>query len=457
MNEVEINIKGAFFYILGKWKLILAGGIIGAIAIGGLQTAREANGDSVVAESPSIIDIDDAEREFVDSVYSNLNSLKQLNEERKESLIMNIDPENAAHGEVTYMIRTANPENIGGIIQAYGQSLSGLEFKYYLVEKTGLTDSDVNETVFLSYGQVGYVTTSSAIDVRILSDDEDNARKVLSAVKDYITDKSNGINQIGFEHDLLLLNESVYCGYDSDVLASQAKYMSEIQSRNIAVIETENGLKGNQKAYYESLTSSGDFTLSGPSSVGANQDYTGIHISVKYLLLGIFVGIFLVCGVLFVLYVVLNKVDEDDDVEKMYNTSLLGVIPGEDYGKFLYRIKHIGKRTFDLENSIELVSTRIGVLATKSNSKKIGIVGCGIMKHSEKAVSVLTDSLKKLGFESVVIDDPLYSSAAVEKLETVDSVVIFEKIGMTYRDEVWREKELIEKICKNLEGIILAG
>ncbi len=457
MKEVEISVKGLIFYILKCWKSILVGGIVGALVIGGLHSLNEVSTNQDTSDVQAEMNISDSDKDYIDSLYANLNNLRQLNNERRESLIMNIDPRNAYRGDVTYMISVSDAETIGGLIQAYGQFLTSSEFKNFLIEKTELTSFDINETIALSYGHVGYTTTTSSINIKILADNEENAEGIVSAIKDYIVDKRSVLEKNGFEHDLVLIVESISSGNDTDILANQSRISSEIQSRDLAVLDAENGLKGIQKEYYESLASDGDLNSSESLNVLDTQDQKSSPISLKHILLGAFLGFFVICGIHFVIYLIANRVDEEDDIEAIFNTSFLGIVPGKDYGKLLFKLRNIGKRTFDFDESIKLISSRIAMMLQKGNSKKIGIVGCGIRNNTEQIATKLSESLAKYGIETLIVDDPLYSTLSAEKLEKLSDIVILEKVGKTYRSEMWNEKELATKLGINIVGIVLAG
>lgn len=451
MNEVEISIKGLVFYVLKHWKSILVAGLIGAILLGGFKAARVATVSANPSNEESELDLTYQEKEYVESIYNNMNTLRQLNADRSDSIILKIDPENAVRKELVYVVSASNPQIIGEIIQTYGQLMTGLGFCNYVSEQTGLDYYDIVETVSVSYEKRGEDTTASALTVKILSDDESRVEEVASAAKKYIADKGKELEKSGFEHDLILLSEDAYCGYDYDILTMQSGIISDIQNRNRTIIDTEAGLEGDKKTYYEKLGSE----VGAP--VETTADVSPLRTMPKFIVLGIVFGVFMACGIYCVIYVFANKIDEDDDTESVFGMSLIGIIPGTDYGKMLYKLRHFGKRTFDFDESINLISSQIEMLALKENITRVGVVGCGLKKNSGKAAEELTNSLKKHGIESIIIDDPLYDPSGVKMLKEIKNIIILEKIGVTYRTEVLNEKELAEKLGIKLEGIVLAG
>ena len=459
MKEVEISAKGLVFFVLKHCRNIIIGGLVGAIVLSGLMLIKASTASNTFQNGTSEIsgkDLSDDQKALAESAYSSLNSLRQLNNDRGDSLLMSIDPNNAAHEEIIYMISVEEPDAIGGIVQVYGQILNGSELKGYVSEKTGLTYSDVADIVTVSNDLMGYVTTTSSLSIRIISTDETGASLVGAAIKEFVSNKNEQLQKDGFEHSLVLLSDNTYVGFDYDILDVQSKYRSEMLARSLAIIDNEKGLKEELKEYYNSLSGGEDTDLDVASSMD-DSSKSLFHVLPKSIVLGLLLGSVIMCGLYFVNYITSNMIDEEDDIESIFGSTFLGKIPGNDYGHFFYKLRNLGKRTFNEEESIKLISARIGMTAQRENIKRLGIIGCGIKKNSDKAATALSEALIKLGIETEIIDDPLYDPSSMAKLEKINNVVILEKIGKTYRSEVWDEKELAVKLGLIVEGIVLVG
>lgn len=459
MREVEISLKGLIFYILKYWKNILAGMLICALGLSGFKYYKDSKtaqiADTSYGESTGK-ELSNQEIEYLNSLYVYVQNLRSFNDERKDSLIMKIDPNNAVREDISYLIRVEDPSEIDGIKQAYEQALKGIALSSYVSGNTGIPMQDIIETVSSSVFFSNTDSLTASISVGILSDSVDNSEKVVAEVNEFLCDKSRQLNESGCGHELIPVGESIYQGPDAGVLASQTQYSSEIQSRNRSVLDIEANLDEEHLEYYSSLSNGGS---TGAQTETTSQTYKAVSVRslAKYLLLGLFVGMFLVCGLYAVIYIFANRIDEDDDIDGVYGLLLLGVIPGRDYGKLLYKLRNIGKRTFDFDESIGLAAARVGAIARKETITKLGIIGCGIKKNTEKVAGELSVFLKKYGIEAVIIDDPLYDPDSVEQLRGLEHVILLEKIGVTHRVEVWNEKEMIIKLGIKLDGIIIAG
>lgn len=458
MKEVEISIKGLFFYVLKHWKSIVVAMLIGAITLSGLKMLRNMRNVSNAPTTEDVISsLSDSEKSYVDSVYYYLQELRQANEVRRSSLVMSLDSQNLIKAELLYSISVENSENMEGVKQAYIYYLTDSEFYSYLSDDTSIDYSDIAETVKVSYESSDYAITSSTIGISIASNEKKTAEKIAAAVDSYINEKSRNLVLVGYAHELTKIDFNITQGSDAEIRDLQLKYSQEVQARTKLILDTEASLKDAQKDYYDSLVDgSEDDSESSENVDKTSPSSLSVRSSVKYVIFGLFVGAMLMCGLYFLVYILSNRLDENDDIDSLYGIYLIGKITGKEYGKAIYKLRNIGKRTFDYDESIKLITTRIKISAQKNGVSRIGIIGCGIKKHNEKAVNQIVDCLKAFGIEAVVIDDPLYDPSCNEILSDIEHAVILEKIGVTYRTEIWNEIDMLKGLNIIADGIIIS-
>ncbi len=458
MKEVEISIKGLFFYILKHWKSIIVAMLVGGVALGGLQMVKSAGKTQTsVSSEEAGASLSDSERAYVESVYDYLNELRQANEARKESLVMNLDPENVIKTELTYMISVEMPENMEGIEQAYNNYFKGSEFSGYISDKVGIDNKDIIDTVTISYERSREVALNTVIRIYIFSKDESCADNIAKAVNSYLFEKNGELLQSGYGHELTSIGSSTYRGSDLSIQTRQLQYLQEIQLRNKTILDVETALKDAQKEYYEYLSEEpSDYLVDSSDEILGTPIKAPAKLSAKYVILGLLFGAFLMCGIYFLIYIYANKLDVEDDVEAVFGTYLLGVVTGNNYGKIIYKLQHFGKRIFGFDESIRLTTTKIKMGAQKEGTSVIGVIGCGIKKHNEKVADELAEALKKDGIDAVIIDNPIYDPTSAEKLTSIERAILLEKAGITYRTEIWKEIEMIKKLDIKLDGIVIS-
>ncbi len=455
MKEVEISIKGLTFYILKRWKNIVAAMIVGAIVFSGLYLVR---GTGVTQTNQSTLaagdTLTDSERVYVDTLYAYLNELRLINENRSNSLIMNLNPEDLVKAELTYMISVDEAESLAGIEQAYKNYLDGSEFSGFISSKTGINNSDISDTVSISCERNRDAATNTTIKIVIVAADKTSADEIAKVVDSYIVTKCEELSQIGYEHELRKIGSSTYQGSDIGIQNRQLQYLQEIHLRNVTILDTESAIKDTRKDYYDSLVNGVD------GKDTSEEEDKNVQLlarfSVRYIVLGLFAGAMFMCGIYLLIYIFANKLDENDNVEEIFGSYLIGIVTGSDYGKAIYKLQHFGKRSFDFDESINLIITKIKMTAQKHSTSMIGIIGCGIKKNNERVAKEIVDRLKKEGIETMLIDDPLYDPASAEKITGIEMAVILEKAGATYRREIWKEIEMIKKFDVKLDGIIIS-
>lgn len=457
MKEVEISIKGYIFYILKHWKSILAAMIIGALALNGLRIIKNMhalqNNSQIAVLEP---ELSDSEKAYVETVYNYVENLQQVIDSRNDSLLMRMDPQNVVKTELSYMIMVDEPEQMEGVELGFRNSLSGVEFREFVSENTGIPASDVAETVSLIDGRVRTNSSSAMLYFIVLSENNEYSAKVCSSIDEFIANCSKELSSKGLSHDLEKINEYSSWTADATLLNSRTLFLQEQQMRIKAIIEGEAALTGAQKNYYDWLKESGN--PSENATVADDSTNTAAStFSTKYALVGIILGLFVMCGLYFVIYIFANKLDEEDDIESIFGTCFIGSVPGKEYGKLLYNLRKIGKKKKNYDESINLVNSKILMSANKDNYKIIGIVGTQIKDDSEKTAKDITEKLKQNNIDAVIIDNPLFNADAVSKLAGIEHAVLLEQTGFANRREIKDEIELLNNLEIHTEGMVTIG
>ncbi len=418
--------------------------LIGAVALGVFSAERSAK--STVSSEEAGASLTDSERAYVESVYDYLNELRAVNETRRESRIMNMDLENVFKTELTYMISVDDSENMEGVEQAYKHYLSGTEFLGYISRETGIDIIDISDLVNISYENSRDAACNTVVKIMIISADKSEAEKMAQVIKTYLNEKNDELFQSGYQHEISEIGDSTYQGTDLTIKNRQLQYLQEVQSRNKTIMDAEKAFKDAQKTYYDSLVNDSEEI----------SDLARIKQFAKYISLGMFMGAFVMFGIYFLTYILANRLDEDDDVEGLFGTYLIGIITGKDYSKAINKLRHIGKKLLEYDESVRLVSTKIKMTVQKEGITKIGILGCGINKYNEKVANDIIAALAKDGVDVVIIDEPTCDSSSVEKLLEVERVIFLEKAGVAYRTEIQREMEMVKKYGIKVDGLIIS-
>ena len=396
MKEVEISLKSMFFYLLSKWKSLVVGMIIGAI-LAGVFGIYGACASPSTSGSPST------------SASTSTSTITSTS--------------------VTYLVETDSPENLISVHQTLLGMLSSSDYYGYISSVTHQSVADLKAMITITgvgskINTISYtyeMATMNPIVISITDVDKDIAEQIIKSTEIYIQNRSDELIKKGFDHNLVDMD--VY-KYDGETVIE-----NEVEPENVSELSAENS---------ELISSVKGF-------------------SIKHVLVGFIIGFIIVACWHFMIYIFANKLEEDDDFEKMYGLYLIGMIPGKEYGKLLYKAKNLGKRTFDPEESSKLIVAKIKMLAEKNEIKDLGIIGCNILKESKDISEKLISYLKETGVDAAIIDNALYDENSVKALKAVDNVILLEKAGETFRTEVIKELEMARQFGIKVHGIAFVG
>lgn len=459
MKEVTISFKGLVFYVLNHWKSILAISVLGsflacAIVFAGNYNNLPQDENKENAE----MELGDDDRAYVDAVYEYVAKGQEIDAQQSSSIWLTLNSEDVTEAEIIYILDVDNSGYLDGIKQAYYEFLNGNGFYEYISRNTNMHISDVKEMISVNFSNTTDSSISTSIMIKILCGNENDVRAIASEIKKYLSEKKVDICDAGFEHRMTLVDEEIMQCADSNVSDMQYLYLYELQSRKMDLINLENSLSDDLKDYYEDLSKDSSCDSSAVGDDENTEYYSNkpsIFSVLKHAFVGLLIGLFIIGCFHAFIYIFANHIDEDDDFEQIFGISVLGKIPGKDYGRLLYKLRHAGKRTFDYDESIRLVSSKICILAKKENFNKIGIIGCGINAHSMKIANDIMSSLKELGIESILIDNPLYDHSSLEQLGFLDRGLLLEKVGASYRSEVMEEVNMAKDMGIMITGIIV--
>lgn len=178
-------------------------------------------------------------------------------------------------------------------------------------------------------------------------------------------------------------------------------------------------------------------------------------VSVTNIVLGAFVGAFVVCGFVAVPYLVSGKLRTKGDLKDAYGVTLLGSVRKTKIKKrvfnqvdhWLEKVFYPKKKGFSEENRIEMICTDIKLAAKRGQMKTLYLTGAADDKESKELMDMLSEkleeSLSKVSYGKSVV----YDSESLENLVEADGVVLVERVDASGYVDIERELEF----CKRYE------
>lgn len=176
-------------------------------------------------------------------------------------------------------------------------------------------------------------------------------------------------------------------------------------------------------------------------------------VSLKYVILGMFLAAFVYAFVLFCRYVFNGKLRATDNLGELYGISQLGLIPGEQgkkkflgfVDKWILSLRDRNKRKFTAAEAMELAAAAVKISAGKNMLDTVYLIGCNLKEGALELCGQVKAKLEQENIQVQVLDNVLYNSETLEQLEAAKGVVLVEKVGSTLYTEIAKELELLKR------------
>ena len=383
---------------------------------------------------------------------------------RENSLIMQMDPNNVKRAEVTFMISASESQNSHDIEKVYEDIVRSGEAMAYIAEQIGCEAGNISEGISLARGSSGMLEENT-FRIAILHYDEDICRKMFQAAIDFVNITHDELEETMGEHEVMVVYQSFATVIDTNILAHQRSYLSDIDALENVIVNSKANFTPEEWDYYDFLENG---KLTGlreeyEKKVGedekeeeageGNEEETpeeiveiGVTvvpgISKKYIVLGAMFMVFAYVFIIFLRYILNNKLKETDSLPVLYGLPQLGEIPVPVHEK-----KFLG---------FVLAIVAVKMAVSKEAIKEVCLVGCDLKDQAMETCKAIKEKLVNEEIQVDILSNVLYDASAMGELEKTKSVVLVEKAGFTLYNEIAQELELLKRQeIKVLGGIVV--
>ena len=305
-------------------------------------------------------------------------------------------------------------------------------------------ESQVDELIYLrnsgdvELSKFGYdlqLNESNILDIEIISDQAALSEAMADAVEKFIMDTD-------------VANRQKECVQDLNIL--QTAYNALMLN-----FTTE------QLNYYNFLTAEQDSGQNADVQIETN--IAPAHLNIKYIIIGSLLCMVVYVLIVFVNYILNDKIRSSDDLQNFYSIPKIGEL-------FLPMKKHLfgnvdqrlldlvyrGKKKCGEEESILFAATSLKIEAQKKNLQHIYFIGSTMPESVWKACNKIKDILKAEQIEISILDDVLYNANELERLANAETAVLVGNVGITTYDEIIKETLLLNREHINILGYIMA-
>ena len=460
----EVSLPRLLLLTLRGWRSMLVAGLLLAMLLGGMKVFREYRNRNVsnVAHEEYLAQM--AIYESSVESYSNAIERFQTKIDAKqkyfnESLLMQIDPHNECASTIAIVVRTpgmeavdaADPDTAGtqsvsvvnasNIINVYFDFIAnGISYSEF-ADELGVPEQSVRELLQQATDNNHF---SSVLRVQVRSMDPELSARIMDHILEEIDKSKETFTKTLGEFDLTVISRNEEVVVDTVLLQQQTDLQNSITT-------LQKNLQSSQTALKE---------LVKPSEATGASTKTIIKHGIKYGVVGMGGGIFLMILFYAVRILLKGKILTDDELNVAYGlrnimTFPAGVSRKESRSAIDRLVENLVSDAPDMTSSAasDVLIAKVENLAAGSGISKVLLVGTvggtrlesfakNLNRRAEKEESPVT-------FEAS--SDLDKNADAVRRLRTADACIVVEEVGETaYRDAA----EIIELLLASGKPIL---
>lgn len=515
MKEREINLIDLIVEILLKWRVIVVAMLIGGVLLGAFsfvssirtyntQKAQKAEVDAQIqaqkdaltaaqqqaAENATTIDEQwtDANKQWLEEQLTekqiyNVNTAiayEKLYDEKlvysKTSDFMKMDPYSVPTADVTFLISANSSERAYNIEKVYEDVLTNASMYEYVKENCGIS-AEIVELISLERTSYGNEQGHDTVRFRIVHSDEATCKAMAESLIAYAEEQEQILADSLGNHEIEVLTQSYSKMMNTSVLDNQKACETELLNLQETAVNLKQAFTGEEWRYYNYITQ-GEAIANPKVPMSSNAAAPGTAetpviepvtvtppgISLKYVILGMILFAFIYVFVIFMIYILNNKLRANDSMQELYDLPQLGAVCFtkeqkkilDVVDKWILKLRYRNQREFTVEESVNLATVAAKMAAKKQGAVTVALMGCNICNQTSDVCSQMKTGLEAEGLTVKILNNVLYDAEAMEELEAVQGAVLIETAGSTMYEEVVKELELLNRQnIKALGGMVV--
>ncbi len=460
--EREINLAELFWNVLLGWRQIICLGVVFAVLLGGMKFVMNVRS----SQSLQDINVEEAKEELEEEELNKIEDAKQMQiriddyeKYMEKSPLMQINPYQKPVQELQYYVKSdyiinytkdRERDYTTEVASLYRNYIMGGEMVQKVIDSAGLS---INKE---DLGELLQVTPSSeqgTFYINISYADMEKLQEISDVVKSLLEQKSTELQKVG-SHSLELISESQNVVVDTTLIDRKSNMTTSMTTLKTQLQTMKTAMTPQQTAIFEAEMEE----IRGEKETEEESGF-----SIKYVILGAIVGMFLACAWIACRMLFTARLQSSEEIRSMYGIRLLGeVSASSDKKRFLsvidkkiLAVKNRRKKYLPLEKQIKVVAASIAL-----SCKQEGI-DCVYMTGSEyeKADAAVLERIKKeLSDQKIKVRDGeniSYDAASLQACIETGNIVFVEQKGQSIYDEIYREINLAKEQKGNILGAVV--
>ncbi len=458
--EREIDIIEIFWDVLLEWRKMICLGIVFAVLLSSMRYLL----DTRAYHTSQNIDPEEVkselEKEEIEKLEDAIEFQKRIDEYenyQKTSVLMQIDPYKKHVLELQYYIKSdyiinytkdSERDYTKEITSMYSNYINGGELAQKVIEDAGLsiTPENFQELLTVTQGE-------SNIFISICYTDAEKMEAISNIVKTFLTQKEKEMQAVG-SHSLKLIEQSQNVVVDNALVEKKNTIYNNVTSLNSQL----NTLKTSMSSELLML-----FDLEINEMRGEIEEVEVPSFNIMYVILGVFLGVFLVCAWIVCKVIFTAKLQTSEEIRVLYGVRLFGEVSVSDRKKrFLSAIddkilafKNRKKKKMTKDQQIKIVSANIALSCKQRDIDSIYLTG----SEYENVDKTILDKMKKeLSLKNIKVKEGgsiSYDAVSLQSGIEIGHILFVEQTGLSIYDEIHKEINLVKEQHSDILGFVV--
>lgn len=462
--EREINLMELFWDILLGWRQIVCFGILFALLVSGMKyflsvRSYQALKNINVEEAKEGLKTEELEKlEDAQEIQIRIDDYEKYME---KSALMQINPYEKPVIQLQYYVESdyiinytkdSKRDYTNEVTSLYCNYISSGEMAQKVIEEAELS---VSKEDFMELFQVSQPSTGT-IYISISYTDAGKLQDISNVVKSLLQQKSPELQKIG-SHTLKVVNESQNVVVDTSLIERKETIANTVTLLKSQLQTLKNGMSDEQTVIFKAELEQ----IRG----GKEEDEEEPGFSIKFVILGALVGIFLACAWIACKMLFAVKLQNSGEIRSMFGIRLFGEIAISSekkrflsvIDKWILAIKNRRKKSMSMEKQMKVVAANVALSCRQQGIECIYMTGSEYEKIDTEVLGKIKKELISQGVKVKEGENMFYDAVSLQNGIEVGNILFVEQKGLSIYDEIFNEINLVTEQKGNILGAVIFG
>ena len=454
-NQSEVSMKELFCFLFKNWRRICQAALLLGILLGGykvssgiLSASNSATSEDVIAEYESKLNSYNLQKEATEKQLAATQNLLETETERMESSpLMQLDPSTAVcltYGMQVTVDTTFRPGVTEDNTDLFQRIVDGYVAKLtdeIMDEAAGELDMESADLAAIT--EIRGDIYAHRIYIDVYAADKQEASDILGAFTVLLDEYRDAMNEEFGPHTIAQVNERLNQDANQELAEKQLNFINKVTEIKTKLTDLE--------------TTSDSLENAEPSTPAVSKSAI-LKSGIKYGILGVILGGFMMVFFVCVAYLMSDKITKLQEITDRYGIKGLGEFQSDSSQKFLSVIDKWIDKLFGYGHKLsdnevcQIIAANVRNYMTK-DTEKILVTGSANEASIKRITEYLSETIKEVSFEAC--PDLRSNPRALELLPEKDSVILIEEKGKTTTNDIEAELTIIQNMKKELVGAIM--